>query len=391
MPRLINQVSLTNKRAIQNQQEERRYVYDANHSLIRYGQKSEEGTHTIYEPGSFIPLIRIEGPKQAAMQSLAQKIEQQAGEKLSGEHLRLLDRIERQLRAGSLDARTEQHLIKIGATPQMMRDMLNDWPALEGKTIHYYHCDHLGTPTALINKDGEVDWSVELDAWGNVIKEHNPKNIDQPIRFQGQHFDEESGLHYNRHRYYDPKLGRYITQDPIGLRGGVNPSAYALNPVAFIDPLGLDNSNKLDIEEMETKIAANNNSGQSNNLILCMAWKETNFDPTQISSAANSTAAGLLQITKTGLNDLKKHNLGNYSYADMLDPDKNIAAGTEFLKLKIDVYAKGNKAAGIDKYGTRSGYSKDILDCEKCLNDCNGNKLGCKDDAKQNCLNKIHK
>jgi RHS repeat-associated protein len=98
----------------------------------------------------------------------------------------------------------------------------------------------LGTPTALINKDGEVDWSVELDAWGSVIKEHNPKNLEQPIRFQGQHFDEESGLHYNRHRYYDPKLGRYITQDPIGLRGGLNLHAYVKNPTGWIDPIGLN-------------------------------------------------------------------------------------------------------------------------------------------------------
>ena len=123
----------------------------------------------------------------------------------------------------------------------MLKDMLDDWPALEGKTIHFYHCDHLGTPTALINKDGEVDWSVELDAWGNVLKEHNPKNIDQPIRFQGQHFDEESGLHYNRHRYYDPQLGRYINQDPIGFDGrGLNFYQYTSNsPLNITDPKGL--------------------------------------------------------------------------------------------------------------------------------------------------------
>ncbi|SCM53025.1 RHS repeat-associated core domain-containing protein [Hafnia alvei] len=56
---------------------------------------------------------------------------------------------------------------------------------------------------------------------------------------QGQQYDEESGLHYNRHRYYDPMIGRYITQDPIGLRGGWNFYAYPLNPVHGIDPFGL--------------------------------------------------------------------------------------------------------------------------------------------------------
>ncbi|WP_141215695.1 RHS repeat-associated core domain-containing protein, partial [Hahella sp. CCB-MM4] len=59
------------------------------------------------------------------------------------------------------------------------------------------------------------------------------------LRFQGQYFDEESGLHYNRFRYYDPGCGRFINQDPIGLLGGTNNYQYAPNPIAWIDPLGL--------------------------------------------------------------------------------------------------------------------------------------------------------
>ena len=57
---------------------------------------------------------------------------------------------------------------------------------------------------------------------------------------QGQQYDEESDLHYNRHRYYDPTIGRYITQDPIGLRGGMSFYSYPVNPLQFIDPLGLE-------------------------------------------------------------------------------------------------------------------------------------------------------
>ncbi|TDR25012.1 RHS repeat-associated core domain-containing protein, partial [Hydromonas duriensis] len=60
-----------------------------------------------------------------------------------------------------------------------------------------------------------------------------------PIRFQGQYFDHETGLHYNRHRYYDPHSGRFVSRDPIGLLGGMNVHAYAPNPVEWIDPLGL--------------------------------------------------------------------------------------------------------------------------------------------------------
>ncbi|WP_318392366.1 RHS repeat-associated core domain-containing protein, partial [Enterobacter sp.] len=64
---------------------------------------------------------------------------------------------------------------------------------------------------------------------------------DQLIRLPGQQYDAETGLYYNRHRYYDPAQGRYITQDPIGLRGGWNLNQYPLDPIQQIDPLGLYN------------------------------------------------------------------------------------------------------------------------------------------------------
>jgi RHS repeat-associated protein len=64
-------------------------------------------------------------------------------------------------------------------------------------------------------------------------------DIENPLRFQGQYFDEETGLHYNRFRYYDPNCGRFINQDPIGLLGGVNNYLYVPNPMGWVDPLGL--------------------------------------------------------------------------------------------------------------------------------------------------------
>jgi RHS repeat-associated protein len=64
--------------------------------------------------------------------------------------------------------------------------------------------------------------------------------LQQLIRLPGQHYDEETGLYYNRHRYYDPRQGRYITQDPIGLDGGWNAYVYPLDPLSGTDPLGLD-------------------------------------------------------------------------------------------------------------------------------------------------------
>jgi RHS repeat-associated protein len=90
---------------------------------------------------------------------------------------------------------------------------------------------------------GKMVWSATYDPWGNLLQEKHldsKKPTSQSIRFQGQHFDEESGLHYNRFRYYDPRVGRYITQDPIGLFGGNNIYAYPTDPILWIDPSGLN-------------------------------------------------------------------------------------------------------------------------------------------------------
>ncbi|MEE9864281.1 RHS repeat-associated core domain-containing protein, partial [Escherichia coli] len=101
------------------------------------------------------------------------------------------------------------------------------------------HCDHRGLPLALISKEGTTEWCAEYDEWGNLLNEENPHQLQQLIRLPGQQYDEESGLYYNRHRYYDPLQGRYITQDPIGLKGGWNFYQYPLNPVQYIDSMGL--------------------------------------------------------------------------------------------------------------------------------------------------------
>ncbi|MCT8946722.1 RHS repeat protein [Pseudomonas iridis] len=105
----------------------------------------------------------------------------------------------------------------------------------------YYQLDHLGTPQELTDYSGEIVWSAQYDAYGKVaaITLAGEEYLDQPLRFQGQYFDGESGLHYNRHRYYDPRLGRYLTPDPIKLAGGLNQYQYVPNPTGWVDPLGL--------------------------------------------------------------------------------------------------------------------------------------------------------
>jgi RHS repeat-associated protein len=105
----------------------------------------------------------------------------------------------------------------------------------------YYQLDHLGTPQELTDYSGEIVWSAKYNAYGKVTRLAfgGGEQLDQPLRFQGQYFDAESGLHYNRHRYYDPEVGRYLTPDPIKLAGGLNQYQYTPNPTGWVDPLGL--------------------------------------------------------------------------------------------------------------------------------------------------------
>ncbi|EFM6338918.1 TPA: RHS repeat protein [Escherichia coli] len=202
---------------------------------------------TVYQPGSFAPLIRIEtdnGEREKAQRrSLAEKLQQEGSEDGHGvvfpaELVRLLDRLEEEIRADRVSSESRVWLAQCGLTvEQLARQVEPEYtPA---RKVHFYHCDHRGLPLALISEDGNTVWSAEYDEWGNQLNEENPYYLYQPYRLPGQQYDEESGLDYNRHRYYDPLQGRYITQDPIGLAGGWSLYAYPLNPVQHVDPLGL--------------------------------------------------------------------------------------------------------------------------------------------------------
>ena len=113
--------------------------------------------------------------------------------------------------------------------------------------------DYLGTPAEAYDEEGNKVWERELDiygrvktgrrdAYGRTEKEIGEKNFI-PFRFQGQYEDEETGLYYNRFRYYSPEDGCYTQQNPIGLDGN-NPTMYGYvgNPNFWIDSLGLSNN-----------------------------------------------------------------------------------------------------------------------------------------------------
>ncbi|HIE5949033.1 TPA: RHS repeat-associated core domain-containing protein, partial [Burkholderia cepacia] len=162
-------------------------------------------THYVYEPGSFVPV--------------AQAVRDDA--------IELLDQPE----YGDYYRQDEDPLW--GPPPPA--------PPIDG--LAWYQCDHLGTPQELTDEQSEIAWAAEYRAWGvaqEVIRKASGKaSVANPIRFQGQYHDHETGLHYNRYRYYDPQSGRFVSKDPIGLAGGLNAFQYAPNPAGWIDPLGL--------------------------------------------------------------------------------------------------------------------------------------------------------
>ena len=111
---------------------------------------------------------------------------------------------------------------------------------IKDSKIQTYHTDYLGTPKEVTNQQGEIVWQGVYDEYGNVSEAK--AQTEQNIRFLGQYEDDETGLFYNRFRYYDPDAGRYINQDPIGLFGDYNLYVYCKNPVNWVDIFGFGGS-----------------------------------------------------------------------------------------------------------------------------------------------------
>ena len=190
-------------------------------SAIQEGGERGWSVHYIHEDGSFVPLVQV---RQARAMALSETTDAKALMEANGG---VYDIEQDPLWNG------EQ---RSGAVP----------PAFDRKEMAFYQCDHLGTPQELTDHEGVVAWSAQYKAWGEAreaISEAGRRaGVRNPIRFQGQYFDEETGLHYNRYRYYDPQSGRFTSSDPIKLIGGPNSYEYGPNPIQWIDLLGLQRS-----------------------------------------------------------------------------------------------------------------------------------------------------
>jgi len=200
------------------------FVWDGDTLAQELGQ--EETVTYLYEPDSFVPLARIASP--ACRQASAVHLPRVAQWDLPATQQ------DAELQAAIAQEQADTEALHVSAWQHALA-------AADGAAAHdritHYHCDHLGTPRELTDEQGNVVWSGRYKAWGRLL--HVEGEIKQPLRFQGQYEDGETGLFYNRNRYYEPNCGRYVTQDPIGLSGGLNGYAYAQNPIHWNDPLGL--------------------------------------------------------------------------------------------------------------------------------------------------------
>ena len=192
-------------------------MWDGNRQVQEY--TTDHVFTTVYEQDSFVPVARIV--------QLASHLEQK----------RLAD-----------IAYETRRFVRIGESDEVINQRIADksQPILK---IYHYHCNHLGTPQELSDDKGDIVWLSYDRAWGgsfdSLYKQQFVDNFAvkenelQPFKFQGQTLDIETGLHYNRFRYYDSDVGMFVSRDPIGLEGGDNVFAYAPNPVMWIDPFGL--------------------------------------------------------------------------------------------------------------------------------------------------------
>ena len=127
---------------------------------------------------------------------------------------------------------------------------------------YYYHKDALGNVTEVSNSSGTKIESYTYDIYGEVTiydssdEQITESAISNPYLFTGRRYDKATGLYYYRARYYSAELGRFLSRDPIGYKGGINLYAYVgNNPVNLIDPLGLCGEKKLSEKLVEGGVA----------------------------------------------------------------------------------------------------------------------------------------
>ena len=244
-------------------QGDKHFIYDSFGNLIQEARGQGQKLVTQYQYDSQQQLIQATMPDgtsasyqyDAFGRRISKTVTDKTGQKTKTEFIWLGEK----LLAESSKGHYQSYLYELGTFKPLA--------LLKGKgkkaEVYYYQLDHLGTPQELTTANGSIAWSAKYKAYGNLALQEQIHGIEQPLRFQGQYHDLETGLYYNRNRYYSPDTGRYITLDPIKLAGGLNSYHYCTNPTGWIDPLGLSdecpgvNSNKKTNPETDATVNSN--------------------------------------------------------------------------------------------------------------------------------------
>ena len=201
--------------------------------------------------------------------------------------------------------------------------------------VYYFHNDHLGTPQALSDAAGRVVWKAEYEPFGKAVVDEDPDGdgqiVTNNLRFPGQYYDAETGLHYNYHRDYDPATGRFLQPDPIGLMGGMNPYRYAAaNPISFTDPEGL----LLPHGHFFASFFSGMDSGLGFRRSFILGWNTAlvDFQP-------GSSGRGAIATRQHGMAGLLPDGLRQTSSEAIACTDKFIQQGIEFGTLPEAMHA----------------------------------------------------
>lgn len=229
--------------------------------------------------------------------------------------------------------------------------------------------DYLGTPTQAYNEKGEKGWERQLNIYGGIKIEKGVENF-VPFRYQGQYWDAEIELCYNRFRYYDVESGGYISKDPIGLNGGMALYGYVIDTTRWIDPLGLhvwddlgmdfdtwfDQASRADIENNMTSVTSNaglrNGGGKHEMFPVSMAPKAKDLDYTAAelkamsSPTADTTFTGVKDnVTGEILPDGKHHRskASSHFHTQLMNKLENAKTKAEADKIIADMHNKHMK------------------------------------------------
>jgi RHS repeat-associated protein len=221
-------------------------------------------------------------------------------------------------------------------------------------SLYWYQNDPNGCPVRLLSSTGEVLWAASYTAWADLDLLHAAA-IDNPIRLQGQYADPETGLYYNRHRYFCPHAGQFVSKDPIAIDGGLNIYSNGQNSLSWIDPTGLTSVQPYDIVTYGTK-----QSGLEMHHGILDVWASHNV-PGYVSRASHNPAIALStdehSATKKAYRDWLEEKTGK-RVGGVIDWSKISKAEIKKLSERMFDEAKVPKAVRKNYYAAFNKYLK---------------------------------